>query len=446
MSSSFDHPSGTVAGAFRRRTEAEYALRELREHGFRPDQIGVAMRDAREARELADTVAATQVEEGAAIGAVTGGALAGAAGWLTGIGALLIPGIGPIVAAGPLAVALGAAVAGAAAGGFVGALIGEGIPEDQARWYDEEVRDGAVLVTVRAGERAFEARELLREWGGMDNRSGEPAGSDSASDLDMAREDEARKGDLVGPIGSPRYASSELTPEEAAVVPAAAAGSTTPGPIGAEPGSAIGPFVGPMPTAGVQSTVESEEIQIGWRVFSSDGRLVGTVLGVEPARLRVALARQPGTLYIPLGSVGRTTHDEVYLSVPANSIDRQGWEHTTIPAEHTDPAEHTEEHTQEANSMSQFRSTASEMANQASDMARNMTSGQTDDTMSGMFSFMENIPTPAYYFAMIGSIAASLYLFLSGKRWESLFVGLWAPTIITSSMFYKLLRPSREIH
>jgi len=168
--SQFPETGETVAAIFSDRTQAEDALRELRANGFRPEEIGVAMRDIRDARELAQTVAETEVEEGAAIGAAAGGALGGIAGWLVGVGALLIPGVGPIVAAGPLAVALGALVIGAATGGLVGALVGEGIPEENARWYEEAIRAGYVLITVRAGDRATRAREVLRESGGVEAR------------------------------------------------------------------------------------------------------------------------------------------------------------------------------------------------------------------------------------------------------------------------------------
>ncbi len=85
------------------------------------------------------------------------------------------------------------------------------------------------------------------------------------------------------------------------------------------------------------------------------------------------------------------------------------------------------------------------MMGTAGEMARSIREGEPEEALGGMFGFLETIPTSTYYFAMLGSILGSLYLFISGRRWESLFVGLWAPTIITSSLFYKLLRPSREI-
>jgi hypothetical protein len=66
-----------------------------------------------------------------------------------------------------------------------------------------------------------------------------------------------------------------------------------------------------------------------------------------------------------------------------------------------------------------------------------------EEAQETFFGFMETIPSKYYYFAMVGSVVASLLLFLNGKRWESLFVGLWAPTLINVGLFYKMIRPSR---
>jgi len=93
------------------------------------------------------------------------------AGWLVGIGALAIPGVGPIIAAGPLAAALGGAAIGAAGGGIIGALTGMGIPEDEAKYYDEEFRRGGIVVTAQARGRYDEARRIMHEYGGRDATS-----------------------------------------------------------------------------------------------------------------------------------------------------------------------------------------------------------------------------------------------------------------------------------
>jgi uncharacterized protein (TIGR02271 family) len=153
---------GTVVGLFRHQPDAERAIRELRDAGFADDQIGVLMRDRDRQQELAKGTG-SKAGEGAATGAVSGGVVGGVLGLLAGIGALAIPGIGPIVAGGALASTLAGAGIGAAAGGLIGALVGMGVPEEEARYYDQAVREGGILVTVYARQRAIEARRILRD-------------------------------------------------------------------------------------------------------------------------------------------------------------------------------------------------------------------------------------------------------------------------------------------
>jgi hypothetical protein len=164
----------TVAASFDDRADAERAVNALKGAGFSGDQIGVALRDRTAQGQLVEDTG-IKAATGAATGAVGGGLLGGLVGWLVGIGALAIPGIGPVVAGGALATAFGVAggtaVAGAgigaAAGGVVGALAGMGIPEEEARYFEDRFRAGGTLVTVHAGaERATEAVDLLRSYGG----------------------------------------------------------------------------------------------------------------------------------------------------------------------------------------------------------------------------------------------------------------------------------------
>jgi hypothetical protein len=163
-----------VAAIFLNRANAERAIDALQAAGFTGDNIGVAMRDRTEAGELMEDTG-TNAVEGAVGGAVGGGLLGGVAGFLVGlIAALAIPGVGPIVAGGTLAVALGAAAGtamagagvGAAAGGVVGALNHLGIPPSEAEHFDVGFRAGGVLITVAAGSRAAEALSLLEQYGG----------------------------------------------------------------------------------------------------------------------------------------------------------------------------------------------------------------------------------------------------------------------------------------
>ena len=164
----------TVAATFEDRDDAERAINALKDAGFGGDQIGVALRDRNAQGQLVEDTG-THAAEGAVSGAVGGGLLGALAGWLIGIGALAIPGIGPVVAGGALAsafgIAGGTAVAGAgigaAAGGIVGALVGMGIPEEEARYFESGFRSGRTLVTVNAGAgRATEAVDILRAYGG----------------------------------------------------------------------------------------------------------------------------------------------------------------------------------------------------------------------------------------------------------------------------------------
>lgn len=156
--------SGTVVGLFHNQADAEQAIQRLKDADFSENQIGVAMRDRDRQQQLVEDTG-TQVAEGAAAGALGGGILGGVLGLLTGVGALAIPGIGPIIAGGTLASTLAGAGIGAAAGGLLGALVGMGIPEEDARHFDQGFRAGGTLVTVNAGTRADEARECLYESG-----------------------------------------------------------------------------------------------------------------------------------------------------------------------------------------------------------------------------------------------------------------------------------------
>ena len=163
----------TVVGVFNDRDTAQAAIEQLKNAGFRPEDIGILMQNKEGAQDLAaDT--GTKAGEGAGKGAVTGGILGGLGGLLVGIGALAIPGIGPVVAAGPLAAGLGAvlgttatgAVIGAGVGAIAGALIGMGVPEDEARVYEERFNQGRILVTVKAGANRYnEAERILRNAG-----------------------------------------------------------------------------------------------------------------------------------------------------------------------------------------------------------------------------------------------------------------------------------------
>jgi CBS domain-containing protein len=164
----------TVAGIFADRMEAERAIDDLRMAGVDAQRVGVITKDPSQAHEIATSTGAATVAS-AASGVGIGAILGGAAGWLIGVGALAIPGIGPVIAAGPIAAALGiagttAAVgagAGALAGGLVGALTGWGFSETEAHEYERRVSEGDILLTADVNDELVpRAEEILRRDGG----------------------------------------------------------------------------------------------------------------------------------------------------------------------------------------------------------------------------------------------------------------------------------------
>src|ERR687886_556784 len=134
----------TVVGVFHDRDSARDAIEALKDAGFSADAIGLLSQDREDARDLAESTGTrSHAGEGAATGLVAGGLLGGIGGWLIGVGALAIPGVGPFIAAGALGAALTGAAIGAGVGAIAGALIGMGIPEHEAKYYDVETRDAA---------------------------------------------------------------------------------------------------------------------------------------------------------------------------------------------------------------------------------------------------------------------------------------------------------------
>lgn len=136
-----------VVGSYRTEEQAIEAIEDLKKRGHRSEDISVLGKNEEETRHVTEETG-THAGEGAATGAVTGGALGGLGGVLAGLGALAIPGIGPIVAAGPIVAGLTGAAAGAGVGGLAGALIGLGIPEEEAKDYENRFNEGEIIVLV----------------------------------------------------------------------------------------------------------------------------------------------------------------------------------------------------------------------------------------------------------------------------------------------------------
>ncbi len=170
-----------VVGVFETKARADQAIEDLRAAGFDEDKIGMVYRDAEGKTVKTGAADDTYAEEGAVAGAVAGaagGALVGA-----GIIAGVIPVIGPILALGTLGTVLVNAAGGAALVGLTGALIGWGIPEEDAEFYENEVKLGRYLVTVEANGRALEAREALHRRGGYDRSGWTAVRADRANTL-----------------------------------------------------------------------------------------------------------------------------------------------------------------------------------------------------------------------------------------------------------------------
>ncbi|MGG3280569.1 YsnF/AvaK domain-containing protein [Paenibacillus solani] len=138
-----------LVGVFASEQDASNAIQDLKDLGYRADDISVVGKNKADIDTIHDETG-TKAPEGIATGAATGGVLGGVAGLLAGLGALAIPGIGPILAAGPIAATLTGAAVGAGTGGLVGGLVGLGIPEDEAKEYNSHVNSGNILVMMDA--------------------------------------------------------------------------------------------------------------------------------------------------------------------------------------------------------------------------------------------------------------------------------------------------------
>ncbi|HHX94592.1 MAG TPA: hypothetical protein GX691_02030 [Clostridia bacterium] len=152
----------TVVGLFKNERVAEEAVRDLRGEGFEKE-ISILAKDRKEGGREGVRDATFETSDSIADGTTTGGILGGLAGLAAGAGALAIPGIGPIVAAGPISGIL----AGAASGGIAGGLLDWGIPEEESRQIESEVKQGKVLVAVSSSQdKVDRAEKILRDHGG----------------------------------------------------------------------------------------------------------------------------------------------------------------------------------------------------------------------------------------------------------------------------------------
>jgi len=149
----------TVIGVFESRAKAENAVNTLRKQGFTTEEINIVSK--KQKNQDQDGTYDDDITDGT----LTGGTLGGIGGLLMGAGALMLPGIGPIIAVGPIT----AAVGGAIAGGIAGGLIDWGIPAEASQRYEQEVAGGSILAIIRTDTtKVSSAAQILRQNGAKD--------------------------------------------------------------------------------------------------------------------------------------------------------------------------------------------------------------------------------------------------------------------------------------
>jgi hypothetical protein len=176
-------------GIYSTQLAVENAVDRLKAEGYRNTDISVLFPENQGTKDFAHEKH-TKAPEGATTGAGTGVVVGGALGWLAGIGALAIPGLGPFIAAGPIMAALAGAGVGGTVGGLVGALVGMGIPEYEAKRYEGRVKSGGILLSVHCDNSDWtkKAKQILEETGAEDvSSTGESSADFSKSDRPMPR-------------------------------------------------------------------------------------------------------------------------------------------------------------------------------------------------------------------------------------------------------------------
>lgn len=149
--------------------QADRIVTSLRSAGVMDRDISVLFPDKKGTKDFAHEHS-TKAPEGAVTGASAGGVTGGVLGLLAGIGALAIPGVGPLIAAGPIMAALSGVAVGAAVGGIAGALVGLGIPEFEAKRYEDRVKGGNILMSVHSenGDMTTRIKDIFKSGGGED--------------------------------------------------------------------------------------------------------------------------------------------------------------------------------------------------------------------------------------------------------------------------------------
>jgi len=178
-----------VFGLYATRRQVENAVDELKVQGFRNTDISVLLPENVGTKDFAHEKG-TKAPEGMATGATSGAVVGGALGWLAGIGALAIPGVGPLIAAGPIIAALTGVGVGGAVGGVAGGLVGLGIPEYEAKRYEGRIKGGSILLSVHADDSKWtdKAERILKDTGAEDiSSTSETKGDYANADKPMPR-------------------------------------------------------------------------------------------------------------------------------------------------------------------------------------------------------------------------------------------------------------------
>ena len=178
-----------IFGIYPDRLSTENAVAALKEAGFRNTDVSVLFPENVGTKDFAHEKS-TKAPEGVTAGASSGAVIGGTLGWLVGVGALAIPGLGAFIAAGPVMSALAGVGAGSVVGGFAGALIGMGIPEYEAKRYEGRIKGGGVLLSVHSDNDDWtrRAKQILEDTGAQDISSTSEARADYAkSDKPMPR-------------------------------------------------------------------------------------------------------------------------------------------------------------------------------------------------------------------------------------------------------------------
>lgn len=176
-------------GLYKTRLQVEEAVNTFKAEGFRNADVSVLLPENAGSKDLGHEKH-TKAPEGATTGATSGVLLGGALGWLAGIGALAIPGIGPFIAAGPIMAALAGAGAVGALGGVTGALVGAGMPEYEAVRYEGRIKHGGILLSIHCDNEDWvkKAKALLHETGAEDiSSTGEASADYGATDRPISR-------------------------------------------------------------------------------------------------------------------------------------------------------------------------------------------------------------------------------------------------------------------